>query len=115
MEKFEFITIIFLFICAEAQDSSNQHDVNPLHPRMARVLIVLLIMFCLTFFIVAYAKFCHRPVSYYKSNDEQGPRVLLASGSRFSGIDPLVIESLPFFLSQGIERRPRMCSVLIKI
>ncbi|CAI9755684.1 unnamed protein product [Fraxinus pennsylvanica] len=96
MEKFEVIVILFLFICAEAQDSSNQHDVNPLHPSMA-VVLVLLIMFCLTFLIVAYAKFCYRPVSYYQSNDEQEPRVLLASRSRFSGIDRSVIESLPFF------------------
>ncbi|KAL2544936.1 E3 ubiquitin-protein ligase [Forsythia ovata] len=97
MENFEVIVILFLFIRAEAQESSNQLDANPLHPSLAAVLIVLLIMFCLTFLIVAYAKFCHRPVSYYQSNDEQDPRVLLASRSRFSGIDRSVIESLPFF------------------
>ncbi|CAA2959307.1 E3 ubiquitin- ligase ATL42-like [Olea europaea subsp. europaea] len=97
MEKFEVIFILFLFICAEARDSSNQHDVNPLHPSMAVVLVVLLIMFCLTFLIVAYAKFCHRPVSYYQSNDGQDPSALLASRSRFSGIGRSVIESLPFF------------------
>ncbi|XP_022865408.1 E3 ubiquitin-protein ligase ATL42-like [Olea europaea var. sylvestris] len=97
MEKFEVIFILFLFICAEAQDSSNQRDVNPLHPSMAVVLVVLLIMFCLTFLIVAYAKFCHRPVSYYQSNDGQDPSALLASRSRFSGIGRSVIESLPFF------------------
>ncbi|CAA2976932.1 E3 ubiquitin- ligase ATL42-like, partial [Olea europaea subsp. europaea] len=97
MENFEVVAFLFLFMCAEAQNSSNHHDVNPLYPRMAAVLIVLLLMFGITFLIVAYAKFCHRPVSYYQSNDDQDPRLLLASRSRFSGIDPLVIESLPFF------------------
>lgn len=94
----EMIIFVCLFICVEAQNTSksNQDDVNPLHPSMAVVLIVLSIMLCITFFIVGYAKFCQRfePRTSEEEADQGGT---LRSRPRFSGIDKTIIESLPFF------------------
>ncbi|KAL0311970.1 UNVERIFIED_CONTAM: E3 ubiquitin-protein ligase ATL42 [Sesamum radiatum] len=92
----EVISVLCLFICVKAQPPSNQGDINPLHPSMAVVLVVLSIMFCITFLIVAYAKFCQR-LEPYHANEVQEPGGIVRSRSRFSGIDRTVIESLPFF------------------
>ncbi|KAL0394079.1 UNVERIFIED_CONTAM: E3 ubiquitin-protein ligase ATL42 [Sesamum latifolium] len=92
----EVISVLCLFICVKAQPPSNQGDINPLHPSMAVVLVVLSIMFCITFLIVAYAKFCQR-IEPYHANEVQEPGGIVRSRSRFSGIDRTVIESLPFF------------------
>ncbi|KAH6835826.1 hypothetical protein C2S53_006581 [Perilla frutescens var. hirtella] len=90
------ITVLCLFICVKAQNTTNQHDINPLHPSMAVVLVVLSIMFCLTFLILAYAKFCHN-VESQPSDHLQHPGGTVGSRSRFSGVDKTIIESLPFF------------------
>ncbi|KAI3468215.1 hypothetical protein Pfo_024878 [Paulownia fortunei] len=92
----EVIAVLCLFISVKAQDVSNQHEINPLHPSAAVVLVVLSIMFCLTFLIVAYAKFCNRPEPY-RANGVQDPGGIVRTRSRFSGIDRTIIESLPFF------------------
>lgn len=89
------IAVFCLFICVKAQNASNQHDINPLHPSMSVVLAVLSIMFCMTFLIVAYAKFCQRLEP--RANEVQDPGGIVRSRSRFSGIDRTIIESLPFF------------------
>ncbi|KAL7122054.1 hypothetical protein ACP275_01G021900 [Erythranthe tilingii] len=71
---------------------------NPLHPSMAIVLLVLSMMFCLTFLIVAYAKFCHRPTATEPpGGGGGGPHDLTGPRSRFSGLDRTLIETLPFF------------------
>ncbi|KAK4419961.1 E3 ubiquitin-protein ligase ATL42 [Sesamum alatum] len=94
----EVISVLCLFVCVEAQQPSNQGDVNPLHPSMAVVLVVLSIMFCITFLIVAYAKFCQRLQPYHANEvQEPGGNGIVRSRSRLSGIDRTVIDSLPFF------------------
>ncbi|KAL3819011.1 hypothetical protein ACJIZ3_004916 [Penstemon smallii] len=75
------IPILLLFSCVKAQETSNQPDMNPLHPSLAVVLVVLSIMFCLTFLIVAYAKFCHSP-NPYDPNEAQLPGGIIRSRSR---------------------------------
>ncbi|KAG6387989.1 hypothetical protein SASPL_153186 [Salvia splendens] len=72
------------------------HDVDPLHPSMAVMLGVLSIMFCLTFLILAYAKFCHRIRSQPPDILHNANRVV-GSIPRSSGVDKTIIESLPFF------------------
>ncbi|KAL7122055.1 hypothetical protein ACP275_01G021900 [Erythranthe tilingii] len=65
---------------------------------MAIVLLVLSMMFCLTFLIVAYAKFCHRPTATEPpGGGGGGPHDLTGPRSRFSGLDRTLIETLPFF------------------
>lgn len=90
------ILVLCLFICAQAQNTSNQYDVQSLHPSMAVVLIVLAIMFLLTFAIVGFAKFCQKQEPH-TSEGEAGPGGIPRSRSRFSGIDRTIVESLPFF------------------
>ncbi|PIN23035.1 hypothetical protein CDL12_04257 [Handroanthus impetiginosus] len=92
----EIISVLCMLICVKAQETSNHNDNNPLHPSIVGVLLVLSIMFLLTFLIVAYAKFCHIP-ELYRAHEEQNPGGILRSSSRFSGIDRTIIESLPFF------------------
>lgn len=91
------IAVLCLLVCVKAQNTTiqyNDHEVNPLHPSMAVVLVVLSIMFCLTFLILAYAKYCHRTES--RPFDHPGG-VVGSRPPRFSGIDKTLIESLPFF------------------
>ncbi|XP_073026903.1 E3 ubiquitin-protein ligase ATL42-like [Primulina eburnea] len=90
------VIILFIFTTVRAQTTSNQGDMNPLHPSLAVVLVVLSIMFGVTFIIVAYAKFCHRHAPYPVNQIQDPPRVV-RSMSRFSGVDRTIIESLPFF------------------
>ncbi|KAK6161862.1 hypothetical protein DH2020_001703 [Rehmannia glutinosa] len=93
------IAIICLFIIhVKAQEKqSDQHVINPIHPSVTVVLVVLSIMFCLTFLIVAYAKFCNRPEPYHQDEAQDPGGVVVRTRSRFSGIDRTIIESLPFF------------------
>lgn len=94
------IAVMCLLICVKAQNTTIQHDdhdLNPLHPSMAVVLVVLSIMFCLTFLILAYAKYCHTTESQPFDHHLQHPGGNVGSRPRFSGIDKTLIESLPFF------------------
>ncbi|XP_057799584.1 E3 ubiquitin-protein ligase ATL42-like [Salvia miltiorrhiza] len=92
----QLIALLPLLVCAEARNTSNEHDVNPLKPSMAVVLVVLSIMFSLTFLILAYAKFCHGTGSG-PSDLLQNPNGSVGTRARFSGVDKTTIESLPFF------------------
>ncbi|CAK9144525.1 unnamed protein product [Ilex paraguariensis] len=92
-----FIVLFLLSTHVKAQNSANhQHGLNPLHPSMAVVTVVLAIMFSVTFFVLAFAKFC-RPSLVDHLTHEENLHGLLRSRSRSSGIDKTVIESLPFF------------------
>ncbi|KDP33719.1 hypothetical protein JCGZ_07290 [Jatropha curcas] len=64
-------------------------------PSLAIVIGILCIMFSVTFILLVYVKFCHRGVSF-PSLTQNNP-MLVRSGSRYSGVDKTVIESLPFF------------------
>lgn len=70
-------------------------DETDFQPSLAVVIGILSVMFVLTFFLLAYAKFCHRRESADFQNGN--PARLISSSNRFSGIDKTVIESLPFF------------------
>ncbi|WCJ42527.1 RING/U-box superfamily protein [Euphorbia peplus] len=77
-------------------DGASQDAVATFQPSLAVVIGVLCIMFFFTFILLVYAKFCHRRGG---SIDRDSPNnfVLVRSGSRYSGIDESVIQSLPFF------------------
>ncbi|KAL1552430.1 RING-type E3 ubiquitin transferase [Salvia divinorum] len=95
----QLIAVMCLLVCVDARNTTNEqdiHDVDPLHPSMAVVLGVLSIMFCLTFLILAYAKFCHRIRSQPPDHLHNANRVV-GSIPRSSGVDKTIIESLPFF------------------
>ncbi|GJX35287.1 E3 ubiquitin protein ligase ATL42-like protein [Tanacetum coccineum] len=73
-------------------DDTNNGVVHPVHPSVIIIIGVLCTMFCLSFLILACMKFCHSDVTF-----QAGPRAIIRSRSRFSGIDKKAIESLPFF------------------
>lgn len=91
---FLIILCFFFFFHVEAQNTLNSHSglLNPLHPSLVAVILIISIMLSATFLIFAYAKFCHRNTA-----DDQNFLGLSRSRSRFSGIDRAAIDSLPFF------------------
>ncbi|KAK6140867.1 hypothetical protein DH2020_025399 [Rehmannia glutinosa] len=91
------INCLFIIHVKAQEKPSDQHVINPIHPSVTVVLVVLSIMFCLTFLIVAYAKFCNRPEPYHQDEAQDPGGVVVRTRSRFSGIDRNIIESLPFF------------------
>ncbi|KAL8537212.1 hypothetical protein ACS0TY_012406 [Phlomoides rotata] len=90
------IFVLFLFICAESQNTSDKDDLNPLHPTIAIVLIIFSILLFITFAIVGYSKCCQRQEPR-TSEVEADPGGIMISRSRFSGIDRTIVELLPFF------------------
>ncbi|XVE98121.1 hypothetical protein REPUB_Repub03eG0078000 [Reevesia pubescens] len=94
------LVLFFLLFHVDAQPSSNMKDptsgdaVSNFRPSLAVVIGILCVMFALTFFLLVYAKFCHRGGTVH---GDHHPGILNRTRSRFSGIDKKVIESLPFF------------------
>ncbi|XP_043706718.1 E3 ubiquitin-protein ligase ATL42 [Telopea speciosissima] len=119
------VPFFFLFIDAEAQSpgSYNYDNMeNGFRPSLAVVIGILSIMFSLTFLLLVYAKFCHRPLpsDLIVGGADQGRfgnRGILrsSSSSRFSGIDKTVIESLPYFRFSTLEgaREGLECAVCL--
>lgn len=98
------LDLLFLQVQAQTsygQDSlpsSSQDMVSNFQPSLAVVMGILSVMFCITFILLVYAKFCHRAGrATAGSGDRENPIALAQARSRFSGIDKTVIESLPFF------------------
>ncbi|PON62260.1 Zinc finger transcription factor [Parasponia andersonii] len=92
--------ILFFFDNVKAQNVSPDFpstDETNFQPSLAVVIGILSVMFVITFFLLAYAKFCHRTESAENLNHHQNQTGLISSSNRFSGIDKSVIESLPFF------------------
>ena len=81
---------------AQGPDVPSPDDTN-FQPSLAVVIGILSVMFVLTCFLLAYAKFCHRRESAENLIRQRNPTGLISSSNRFSGIDKTVIESLPFF------------------
>ncbi|KAL8489755.1 hypothetical protein ACS0TY_025587 [Phlomoides rotata] len=71
---------------------SSDDSVSNFQPSLPVVISMLAIMFSLTFFLLLYAKFCHRNNSSVMSHDG-----LATSRGALSGVDKTVVESLPFF------------------
>ncbi|XP_052180998.1 E3 ubiquitin-protein ligase ATL42-like [Diospyros lotus] len=98
------LPLFFLFFHVEAQSPFSQDDLpstsqdvgSNIQPSLAVVVGILAIMFSLTFVLLAYAKLCHRGIFDHATHQNR-PDSLVRSGSRYSGIDKTVIESLPFF------------------
>ncbi|KAL5572618.1 hypothetical protein UlMin_022215 [Ulmus minor] len=91
--------LVLVLFRVEAQsgsgpDFASQDDTN-FQPSLGVVIGILSIMFVLTFFLLAYAKFCHSRESAVRNLANQTG--VISTSSRFSGIDKTVIESLPFF------------------
>ncbi|XWS26803.1 hypothetical protein CRYUN_Cryun26dG0061600 [Craigia yunnanensis] len=94
------LVLFFLLFHVDAQSPSKVTDaatgdaVSNFRPSLAVVIGILCVMFALTFFLLVYAKFCHRGATVHGNHH---PGILHRTRSRFSGIDQKVIESLPFF------------------
>ncbi|RVW17344.1 E3 ubiquitin-protein ligase ATL42 [Vitis vinifera] len=85
------IRVLLFFHRVKAQDTSDSDHSGPhfLQPHLMVVVGVLSIMFCLTFLLLAYAKFCHVAVPDFSDFDNHQQNL--------HGIDKRVMESLPFF------------------
>ncbi|KAF4350803.1 hypothetical protein G4B88_029698 [Cannabis sativa] len=108
--------ILFSFDHVKAQglgpDFAGPDDTD-FQPSLAVVIGILSVMFVLTFFLLAYAKFCHRresAVLLVNRNPNQ-----IGTSNRFSGIDKTVIESLPFFRFSSLKgsKEGLECSVCL--
>ncbi|XP_031095863.1 putative RING-H2 finger protein ATL12 [Ipomoea triloba] len=103
------ISLLFLpliFLNAKAQNPATiPHDPSPdpntFQPSLVVVIGILAIMFSLTFFLLLYAKFCHR--ASILNATLTIPEALLGSWRRSSGIDKTVVESLPFFRFSSLQ------------
>ncbi|KAL0374386.1 UNVERIFIED_CONTAM: E3 ubiquitin-protein ligase ATL42 [Sesamum radiatum] len=96
---FLLLQFIIFFIDVKAQNPSESTEVMPpqddsisnnFQPSLAVVIGMLSIMFALTFILLLYAKFCHRPSSsssVYNTTSHQIQDGLLRSRSRASGLD----------------------------
>ncbi|XP_012470848.1 E3 ubiquitin-protein ligase ATL42 [Gossypium raimondii] len=89
------LSISIVLVDAQSPDPSDD-PVSNFRPSLAVVIGILCVMFALTFFLLIYAKLCHRgrPVHH---GDDHHFGLLHRTRSQFSGIDRKVIESLPFF------------------
>lgn len=110
--------------CSVAQptpsEDSQREVALALKPSVAIVIGVFSIVFSLTFLLLVYAKFCHTVDAAPFGGDSENQlqrqfNGLLSPGSRFSGIDKRVIESLPFFRFSSLKgpREGLECSVCL--
>lgn len=109
------VLAVVLFFEPPARAETTESDPDLIHPmRLSRPVIVgvLSIMFFLMFIILAYTKFCHRPLRY-----SVNPNTIIGHGlsSRFSGIDKRAIQSLPFFQFSSLKgsKQGLECSVCL--
>ncbi|XP_019192620.1 PREDICTED: E3 ubiquitin-protein ligase ATL42-like isoform X3 [Ipomoea nil] len=110
--------MVFLSVKAQEKASAEEEDtVNNFEPSLAVVIGILSVIFSLTFSLLLYAKFCHRPASssVHHSSNLRIQDGLVRSRSRFSGIDKTVVESLPFFRFSSLKgsREGLECSVCL--
>ncbi|CAA0829180.1 Putative RING-H2 finger protein ATL12 [Striga hermonthica] len=96
---------------SQSLDGGSSSSSN-FQPSLAVVIGMLAVMFSLTFVLLLYAKFCHRPSN--SSTDRTQPDPTRAISDE-NGVDKTVIESLPFFpfstlggLKQGLD-----CSICL--
>ncbi|XP_052199895.1 E3 ubiquitin-protein ligase ATL42-like [Diospyros lotus] len=93
-----FLLLMFFHVAAfsPSRRSSLQQDAaTNFQPSVAVAIAILAVIFSLTCLLLAYARFCHRASSVH--DNEQSLDRGIRLGSRFSGVDKTVIESLPFF------------------
>ncbi|GLT51709.1 hypothetical protein SLA2020_251010 [Shorea laevis] len=120
-----FFPVIFIVSLAVsrvgAQSSSSPYDVpqgssTNFEPSLAIMVGILGIMFCLTFILLIYAKWCQSGLrSFSFIHGDNNPAGLNNSRSRFSGIDKTVVESLPFFRFSSLKgsKQGLECSVCL--
>lgn len=110
-----FFHLIFLNVKAQhpAAIPYDPSDTSGFQPSLVAVIGILAIMFSLTFFLLLYAKFCHR--ASILNTTLQIPDGLLGSWRRSSGIDKTVVESLPFFRFSSLKgsREGLECAVCL--
>ncbi|KAF7817128.1 putative RING-H2 finger protein ATL12 [Senna tora] len=92
----------FFFINVQPQETSENLPEMPqtLHPSKGIVIAVLTIMFAISFFLLAYVKFCRTsPFSLNRllNRDVNFQGLTQRASTTYSGIDKQVIEALPFF------------------
>ncbi|KAI4337494.1 hypothetical protein L6164_015903 [Bauhinia variegata] len=99
-----FTLVLYLLLNLNgAQDKAEPETMpeipQPIRPNKVTVIVILSIMFGISFLLLAYIKFCRSsPLEILNPGTHlQNIQGLTRSGSRYSGIDKQVIESLPFF------------------
>ncbi|KAK9274134.1 hypothetical protein L1049_018948 [Liquidambar formosana] len=101
------IIVLFFFFPAKAQETSlsRPHIFHQFRPSLATVIGVSIVVFCLTFLVLAYAKYCHTsPFNLFNHGTRhQNFHGLVRSRSRFSGIDKSVIDSIPVFTFSSLK------------
>ncbi|GER25125.1 RING/U-box superfamily protein [Striga asiatica] len=105
--------LLIQLAAAQSQSLDSSNSSNNFQPSLAVVIGMLAVMFSLTFVLLLYAKFCHRPTN--SDPDRTRPDPTRTTLSKENGVDKTVIESLPFFpfstlggLKQGLD-----CSVCL--
>ncbi|KAE9448663.1 hypothetical protein C3L33_19426, partial [Rhododendron williamsianum] len=100
---FPLLLSIFCHVEAQAQSPSDQNNstssqgtFNNFQPSIAVVLVILVIMILLSIVLAMYTRFGRR-IGVHPDNNRQTPTGLMRPGAISSGIDKIVIESLPFF------------------
>ncbi|KAL3825180.1 hypothetical protein ACJIZ3_021209 [Penstemon smallii] len=113
--------LIFFFINIKAQNLAestgvpSQDTVSNFQPSLAVVIGMLSIMFSLTFILLLYAKFCHRPSSEQNTSNQIQDGLLRSRLDQPMGVEKEVIESLPYFRFSSLKgsREGLECSVCI--
>ncbi|RDX83838.1 E3 ubiquitin-protein ligase ATL42, partial [Mucuna pruriens] len=111
-----FLVLSILFLHhVRAQTAPSGDAVSNFQPSLGVVIGILGVMFLLTFFLLMYAKFCQRRRASAAVVDQENQPTLVRSRSRFSGIDKIVIESLPFFRFSSLKgsKEGLECSVCL--
>ena len=102
MNRLLLIIILTLFFHVKAQITSGSDsatNIIPVHQGLPLILGILSTMLLITFFVLAYAKYCGRNQNNFLGRylHHQNFHGLIRSSSRFSGIGEEVINSMPFF------------------
>ncbi|KAE9448673.1 hypothetical protein C3L33_19419, partial [Rhododendron williamsianum] len=108
----------------KSQQSNNAQNYGPgqssnFQPSLAVVIGIMSLMFSLTFILIVYAKFCHKPANAHNDREAvQSPQIpngFVRQNSLHHGIDKTVIESIPFFRFSSLKgsRRGLECVVCL--
>ncbi|KAI4316116.1 hypothetical protein L6164_024128 [Bauhinia variegata] len=99
-----FITVLYLLLNVNEAENKIEPPAmpeiaQPIRPGKGTIIVILSVMFGLSFLLLAYVKFCRSSPLEILNRDThlQNIQGLARSASRNSGIDKRVIEALPIF------------------
>ncbi|KAK4755904.1 hypothetical protein SAY87_009661 [Trapa incisa] len=111
--------LILLASFAEVAMSQDKQDISgevihPIRPSATVIIVMLSIIFCLFFLVLAYVKLCHgRDPPNGSAGDQSWTN--FRQDPRLSGVDRKIVESLPFFRFSSLSgsREGLECSVCL--